>query len=186
MNRSVVILLSLFALFFFPLAAASPSLAESRPFQASLTPDFAVHDRGVMIEGLSIGLWGENPQRALALGIANGSTGESAGFSWGLLLNYAETYKGVHWAGVNYTKQDFFGWQSGLINYTDRHLKGLQTGFVNYTRRAEGVQLGLFNYAETANFALQVGIVNVIRENTWFRYFPDSVAPAMVFVNWRF
>lgn len=136
-----------------------------------------------MIEGLTLSLWGENPQKALALGVVNGSTGQSAGFSWCLLLNYADSYKGVHWACVNYTQNDFLGWQSAFINYTDNPLKGVQTGWVNYARRFTGVQLGLVNFAETG---LQVGIVNVIRKNRWFSEFPDAAAPGMVLVNWRF
>jgi len=77
------------------------SFAQSQPFQASLTPAIAVHNRNVMIEGLTLSIWGENPQRGLSVGIANGSKGESAGFSLGFLLNYADSYKGVHWACVN-------------------------------------------------------------------------------------
>ncbi|WP_208596312.1 LA_2272 family surface repeat-containing protein [Desulfovermiculus halophilus] len=168
------------------LGLASTASAETRAFQASLTPDIAVHDRGTMIEGLSLQIWGENPQKALSLGIVSGSTGQSSGFSWSLLANYADSYKGVHWAFVNYTKQDFLGWQSGAINYTDQRLKGVQTGFVNYARNFKGVQLGLINFAETADSGLQLGLGNIISENRWFKEFPNAVAPGMVFVNWRF
>lgn len=167
-------------------SAASSAFGESRPFQASLTPDMAIHDRDVTIEGLSLGIWSENPQKALALGFVNGSTGESKGFSWAFLLNYSDSYKGVHWAAVNYTKQDFLGWQSGFINYTERHIKGAQTGWVNYAGSFKGLQLGLFNFAETAEAGLQLGLINIIPENKWFTEFPEAVAPGMVFFNWRF
>lgn len=186
MNRRIIGCFSFVTAVLFSLIVASTGLAQSQPFQASVTPDIAVHDRNTMIEGLTLSLWGENPQRALSLGIVNGSTGQSAGFSWGLLLNYADSYKGVHWAAVNYTQDSFLGWQSGFINYTDTRLKGVQTGWVNYARRFTGVQLGLVNFAETAEAGLQVGIVNVIRKNRWFSEFPDGVAPGMVLVNWRF
>ena len=187
MNKWIVSVFAVIAAMAFSLTAAPSAVAQqSQPFQASLTPELAVHSRDVMIKGFSINLWGENPQSGLALGIANGSTGQSTGFSWGLLLNYADSYKGVHWAAVNYTQQDFLGWQSGFINYTDQRFKGVQTGWVNYARHFKGVQLGLVNFAETAETGLQLGIVNVITENRWFQDFPDSVAPGMVLVNWRF
>ena len=51
----------------------------SEPFQLSLTPDVAIHDRNERIEGFSLSVWGENPQSAFALGLVNGSTGDSSG-----------------------------------------------------------------------------------------------------------
>ncbi|MFP4160078.1 MAG: LA_2272 family surface repeat-containing protein [Desulfobacterales bacterium] len=186
MNKLIMGVFSLIAGLVISLIVSPAAFAQSRPFQASLTPDIAIHDRSVMIEGLTLSVWGENPQKALSLGVVNGSTGESVGFSLGLLLNYSESYKGVQWAPVNYTKQDFFGWQHGFINYTDQRIKGVQTGWLNYAGKLKGLQLGLFNYAETAETGFQIGIINVIPENRWFRDFPDSVAPGMVFVNWRF
>jgi hypothetical protein len=87
------------------MAVASMAMAESKPIQLSLTPDIAVFDKDTEIRGLTLGIWGENPQTALAIGIVNGSKGNSAGFSFGFLLNYAESYKGVQWAPVNYTKK---------------------------------------------------------------------------------
>ncbi|MFW5936738.1 MAG: LA_2272 family surface repeat-containing protein [Desulfosalsimonas sp.] len=185
MNRLIAVFFSLAVTLCLILGLTPVSFAQSRAFQASVTPDIAIHDSDVMIRGLSLSIWGENPQKGAALGFVNGSSGDSAGFSWGL-LNYAENYKGVHWAGVNYTTGNFLGWQSGFINYTDQRLKGIQTGWVNYAREFKGVQLGLVNFAETANVGIQVGIANVITENRWFKDFPDSVAPGMVLLNWRF
>jgi len=57
--------------------------ADESAFQASLTPDIAVHSKTTEISGLSLNIWGENPQHGVALGFVNGSTGESSGFSWG-------------------------------------------------------------------------------------------------------
>ncbi len=165
---------------------AGVSLGATRPIQVSLTPDVALYDRGDTIEGLSLALWGENHQRALALGIVNGSTGRSAGLSGALLLNYADSYKGVHWAPVNYTKSDFLGWQNGLVNYTGGLMTGLQSGVVNYAGRLTGLQFGFVNYAETAQTGVQVGLVNLIPANAWFSEFPNELAPGMPFVNWRF
>jgi len=186
MNKFIVGFFSLMAALFFALIVASVTFAGSPPFQASLTPNIAVHKRNVMVEGLTLSVWGENPQKALSLGIVNGSTGQSVGFSWGFLLNYADNYKGIHWACVNYTQGNFLGWQSGFINYTDQHIKGIQTGLVNYAGKLKGAQLGVFNFAESADTGFQFGIINVIRENKWFRDFPNSIAPGMVFLNWRF
>lgn len=185
MKRIFVCFFSLIVALCLALSIVPSSFAQSRAFQASLTPEVAIHDSDVMIRGLSLSIWGENPQKGVALGFVNGSTGDSAGFSWGL-LNYADNYKGVHWAWVNYTKEDFLGWQSGLVNYTDQNFKGLQTGFFNYAREFKGVQFGFVNYAETANSGVQLGLANIIKENSWFQDVPDSLAKGMVFVNWRF
>jgi hypothetical protein len=66
-------------------------------------------------------------------------------------------------------------------------MKGLQTGAVNYAGTLTGLQLGFVNYAEGADAGVQVGVVNIIRQNTrWFTELPEELAPAMIFVNWRF
>jgi hypothetical protein len=150
---------------------ASGALVASEPIQLSLTPDIAIFNRTERIEGLTLNIWGENPQSALALGIVNGSTGRSAGLSWSWILNYADDYKGVQWALVNYTEGDFLGWQGGVVNYAGR---------------LTGLQLGLVNYAETAKNGVQIGLVNLIPSNPWFSGLPDELAPGMIFVNWRF
>ena len=165
---------------------ASGVMAGGKPLQVSITPDAALFDRSETIEGLCISLWGENPQSALALGFVNGSTGRSAGLSLALILNYADNYKGLQWAPVNYTKGDFLGWQAGFVNYTEGLMKGLQTGAVNYAGRLTGLQLGVINYAATAETGVQLGLVNLIPQNEWFSGLPDELAPGMVIINWRF
>jgi len=149
---------------------ATSAYAETKPFQLSLVPDVAIHSKDTRIEGVTLNIWGENPQSALALGFVNGSTGDSAGFSWGL-CNYAENYTGVEWSWVNYASGNFKGWQSGLVNYA-----GTLTG----------LQLGCVNYAETAKSGVQIGFINVIPKNEWFKAFPNQLAKGMIFVNWRF
>ena len=59
------------------------------PFQFSLTPDVAAYSPTQFVRGMSFNIWGENQQEAFALGIINGSTGRSAGISFGL-FNYAD------------------------------------------------------------------------------------------------
>ncbi len=167
-------------------AGLSSNLGAAEPIQLSLTPDAAIHDRTTRIEGLSLGLWSENPQSALTLGIVNGSTGDSLGFSWAFLLNYADNYKGVQWAPINYNKGDFLGWQSGLVNYSEQGTRGLQTGLVNYSGRLFGLQLGFLNYARSVDKGVQIGLINLMPENEWFSGLPEQLAPGMVFVNWRF
>ena len=165
---------------------ATGVMAGVKPFQLSLTPDIAIHPRTERIEGLSLGVWGENPQTALALGVVNGSSGRSAGVSWALVLNYADDYQGVQWAPINYTKGDFLGWQSGFVNYTEGRMMGLQTGVVNYAGHLNGLQLGVVNYAETTEVGLQIGLANIMPQNQAFTGLPNELAPAMVFVNWSF
>ncbi|HNX52229.1 MAG TPA: hypothetical protein PKI68_00635 [Pontiellaceae bacterium] len=172
---------------------AGGAMAGTKPFNLSLTPDVAVYDRNTVIEGLTLSIWGENPQTSFALGFVNGSTGQSAGLSLGL-LNYAENYRGLQWALVNYTGQDTSGWQGGFgfgiavsaLNYTGGTMKGLQTGVVNYAGKLTGLQLGLVNYAKTADAGVQIGLVNIIPQNEWFTRLPDELAPGMILVNWRF
>lgn len=160
--------------------------AASEPIQLSLFPDIALHDRNTRIEGVSLGIWSENPQRALTLGIVNGSTGQSTGFSLGYLVNYSDSYTGVQWAPVNYSTGDYVGWQSGLVNYSENSMRGLQSGGVNYAGRLFGLQLGFINYAETVDQGVQIGLINLMPENAWFSGLPEELAPGMVFVNWRF
>lgn len=162
------------------------AIAESKPIQLSLTPDIAIYSKNTTIEGLALSIWGENPQKALALGIVNGSRGDSAGFSWGLLANYSDSYTGVQWAFVNYAKANVLGWQAGLVDFTEGTMKGLQTGFVNYAGNLTGLQLGLLNYSAKAATGVQIGLINLLPQNEWFKKLPNELAPGMVFVNWRF
>lgn len=173
---------------------ANGALAETEPFNLSLVPDVAVYGRTTTIEGITLSIWGENPQTSLALGLANGTTGKSVGLSLGV-LNYADSYTGLQWGLVNFTEKDTSGWQGGFffglvgsaVNYTGGTMTGVQTGVVNVAGRLDGVQVGLVNYAELVDAGLQVGVINIIHQNTaWFGRLPDELAPAMVLVNWRF
>lgn len=177
------------AVFFSALAMAD----DVKPFNLSLTPDVAIYPRTDTIEGLTLSIWGENQQRSLALGIANGTLGHSAGLCLGI-LNYADSYKGLQLGILNYTKEDSTGWGGGLffgfvasvVNYTGGTMKGVFTGVVNYTGNLKGVDLGIVNYAEDAT-GIQIGIINIIHKNkSWFGNLPGELAPTMILVNWRF
>ena len=146
------------------------SLQAEEVFQASLTPDIAIHDKGTRISGICLSIWGENPQSAFALGFVNGSSGDSKGFSLGL-VNYSENYTGVHWAFVNVNKATFIGWQSGVVNYS---------------KEFHGLQFGLFNCSEETKNGVQIGLVNISMNNPWFKEFPDKLATGFPFVNWSF
>ncbi len=167
------------------LMGAGPAIGV-KPVNISITPDVALYHRHERIEGLVVGLWSENPQRAMALGIVSGSTGRSAGLSWSLILNYADDYTGIHWAPINYAKGEFTGWQYGVVNYVGGAMKGLQSGTVNYAYRLTGLQLGAVNYAETVDTGLQLGLLNIIPQNEWITGLPNELAPGMIFINWRF
>jgi len=152
---------------------ATGAYAETRSFQLSLTPDIAVHSRTTHIDGVSLNIWGENPQNAVALGIVNGSTGNSSGLSLGFLANYAESYKGAQ--------------LSMIANYASGMFTGLQWAAFNYAGKLHGVQLGLVNFAETSDKGVQIGFVNIMNQTKqWFSNFPNEVAPVMVFLNWRY
>ena len=149
------------------------ALAETKGFQLSLTPDIAIQTKTTQIEGVTLGLWSENPQNALALGIVNGSTGDSSGLALSFLANYSENYKGAQLAWI--------------ANYSKGKVEGLQWAAFNYASTLHGLQLGFINYAERSNKGLQVGFINIMNETQkWFGNLPNEVAPGMIFVNWRF
>jgi len=153
------------------ISAAGLHADESHGFQASLTPDIAIYSKTTEIRGLSLNIWGENPQHGAALGFVNGSTGDSSGFSWAFFYNYADSYTGVEWSMVNITKTSFVGWQAGMVNYSEGKFNGLQMGIVNYAENLHGVQIGL---------------ANIAMNNPWFNEFPDKLATGFPFVNWSF
>ena len=160
------------------------SLMATQPIQLSLVPNIALFDRTDSIEGLTLSIWGENQQKALGLGLVNGSVGESAGLSIGI-LNYTENYTGVQWGFANYTQGDFLGWQVAGVNYVEGWVTGLQTGWVNYAGKLTGLQLGFVNYAKASETGIQIGVINLMPENAWFRELPNELAPMMIFVNWH-
>lgn len=168
------------------LAAATTTLCADQAFlQLSLTPDIALYSRDTTIKGVSLGIWGENPQFSFNLGLVNGSTGESGGFSWAWLFNYTDSYTGVHWALVNYSRESFIGWQHGLVNYSRGRFTGVQSGWVNVAMEFRGLQWGLVNYAKDLT-GVQIGLANIAANNPWFSDFPNKLATGFPIVNWSF
>ena len=157
--------------------------AEESFFQASLTPQIAIHSEDTRINGITLNIWGENPQSAFAWGFVNGSTGDSAGLSMSL-WNYAENYTGVHWGFLNYSSGKFTGWQNGAVNLASE-FHGVQSGTVNFAKSVRGLQLGFFNYTEQL-YGVQIGFANIVKVNGWFDEFPDKLAKGFVFLNWSF
>ena len=180
----------LFILTTLVISAAGLQAEESHGFQASLTPDIAIYPKTAEIQGLSLNIWGENPQHGVALGFVNGSTGTSSGFTWSL-YNYADSYTGVAWGLVNYSKTDFVGWQGGIfflpciVNVSEGTFTGFQEAIVNSAEEFNGFQLGLVNYTVKLH-GVQVGLVNIALNNPWFHEFPDKLATGFPIVNWSF
>lgn len=170
-------------------ATAFGAYAETKGFQLSLTPNIATQARDTTIEGVSLGVWNENPGKQWQLGFVNGATGDSAGLQWGFfiptILNYAENYTGAQLGLVNYASGNFTGLQWGAVNYAAT-LKGMQWGVVNWADMATGFQWGLVNYAGAAKDCFQLGLVNIISDNSWFSDFPGELAQGFVIVNWSF
>lgn len=154
-------------------------------FQASLTPDITLHGWNSEVWGLSICVWGENPQKGLALGMVNGSDGHSKGFSWSLFANYAESYTGMAIAPVNICGDVFVGCQLGVVNISNIDLTGLQIGVVNVGEDIHGFQIGLVNYADMLS-GVQIGLVNLAHNNGWFEEFPNKLATGFPIANWSF
>jgi hypothetical protein len=159
--------------------------AQDAGFQLSLTPKIAIHPRETTIRGFSMGIWGENPQHSLNLGFVNGSTGDSSGFTWGLIATYSDSYTGVAWGLVNVNKTSFVGWQSGFVNVSQGAFKGFQSSLVNVAKNFEGLQMGFVNYTENLN-GLQMGVLNVTTSNPWFTEFPSKLAKGFPLINWSF
>ena len=135
--------------------SASSTFAAHKVFQASLTPNVAILDKSERIEGLTLSFWGNNPQNALALGIINGTSGESGGLSIGF-ANYGNIYRGI---------------QIGAIN-SNKEIEGLQIGVICYTKKTvSGIQIGLINIIK--------------QNKCWFGNFPMELAPVMIGINWR-
>jgi hypothetical protein len=177
MNKTAVAVAALFA-------AAASNIHADTPIQLSLTPDIALYPKDEMVNGLSLGIWSQNPQKSLTIGLVNGSTGESAGLSYGL-FNYAESYQGVQLGWVNYSSQSFTGWQHGYVNIAKGTFVGLQSAAVNVADEVNGVQIGVLNYAESLH-GVQLGVVNIARNNPWFDGFPDKLATGFPILNWSF
>ena len=164
--------------------AVSRLTADEAAFQASLTPDIAIQPRSTQINGFAINIWGENQQHSLNLGFVNGSLGDSAGFTFGL-VNYAESYTGIQWGFANYSGRNFVGLQIGDLNVSQGSFQGVQYGYVNYAEEFQGLQLGAVNYAKNLR-GIQLGLINVAMNNPWFKEFPDKLATGFPFFNWSF
>ena len=167
------------------ISAAGLQAEETHVFLASLTPDIAIYPKTAEIHGLSLNIWGQNPQHGVAIGIVNGSSGESSGFTYGI-VNYADTYTGVSWGVVNVSQTSFVGWQYGLVNVVKGDFTGFQAGWIfNYSQKMMGLQLGLVNYSEHLH-GVQIGLANIAMNNGWFDDFPDQLATGFPIANWSF
>lgn len=166
------------------LAASAAMLHADTPIQLSLTPNIALYPQDTTVKGLALNIWGQNPQLSLNIGLVNGSSGESAGLSYGL-VNYDESYKGVQLGWVNVSREHFVGLQDGWVNIAQGTFKGLQYGVVNISEDTTGLQLGVVNYAEKLH-GVQIGVVNIARNNPAFNEFPDKLAPGFPILNWSF
>jgi hypothetical protein len=166
------------------LGAALPLRADESAFQLSLVPDVALHPRTTQVNGISFGIWNENPQSSLELGFVNGNTGDSRGVSLGI-VNYAENYAGLQWGAVNYCREKFTGIQDGYVNVCTGPATGLQYGYVNYAQKFCGLQLGAVNYAGDLR-GVQIGFINVAVNNPWFKEFPKQLATGFPLLNWSF
>lgn len=103
------------------------------------------------------------------------------------LWSTGRDFEGLQTGFVNWNEGDFFGVQAGGVNFTGGTMKGLQLGAFNSAENLNGFQLGVINHADGVVAGLQIGLLNIMMENdSWFGEFPNALAPAMVFVNWRY
>lgn len=85
----------------------------------------------VGLKGLQVGLvnWNELASYGLDIGLINANQMDFAGWSFGAIVNYADTYRGFACGLVN-CAYDVTGFQLGLINACD-HMHGVQIGLIN-------------------------------------------------------
>jgi hypothetical protein len=166
------------------LAAFTSTAADTTVFQLSLVPQVALFPRTTQVNGLSFGIWNENPQYSLELGFVNGNTGDSRGVSLGI-ANYSENYMGIQWGVVNFCRDEFTGIQDGDVNVCLGQFTGLQYGYVNYAHEFCGLQLGAINYTDNLR-GVQLGFINVAMNNPWFKEFPNKLATGFPIFNWSF
>jgi hypothetical protein len=165
-------------------AIANTGLA-AQYFNLSAVPDIAIFDSSETIEGVTLSIWGENETKGLTLGFFNETPGDSKGLSFGL-GNCADNYRGAQLGIVNHVSGDLDGYQGAFFNCTEGEVRGAQIGYVNYAGSVKGAQIGLVNWTKSLDKGLQIGLVNFAENNDWFSDLPDALAPAFVFVNWRF
>ena len=72
---------------------ADEATDQSHFFQASLTPDIAIYSKTTQINGIALDIWGQNPQYSFNLGFVNGSSGDSSGFTWGLVQLFRNLHR---------------------------------------------------------------------------------------------
>ena len=163
MNKKVV---AAFAVLLIATAImTAPASAQSKPIQLSLVTPVQIFKPEVPISGIRINiLYGRNVS--------------VTGFDWGL-VNHTTTgiSTGIQWGLVNLNDNHYTGWQDGGVNITKGNAEGLQTGLFNSANYASGVQLGIVNYARSMK-GLQIGLVNIIRQGGAFPVFP--------IINWSF
>jgi hypothetical protein len=116
-------------------AITSSVFAAETAFQASLTPDAAIYPKTQKIEGLTLSIWGNNPQTSIALGIVNGTSGDSKGVSIGF-ANYGQSYTGLQFGFAN-ADDDLKGLQFGVICSTKRTNSGIQIGLLNFIKESK-------------------------------------------------
>jgi len=104
---------------------ATGAVAASKPIQLSLTPDIALYGRSEQISGLTLNIWGEEPADGAGLGVGQRINREQHGRESGH-PELRGQLQGPAMGFVNYTKQDFSGWQGGPFF-------GLLVSAVNYT-----------------------------------------------------
>jgi hypothetical protein len=158
--------------------------AQDAGFQFALTPEAQVHSENTTIHGLSLNFVGQNEQHGGTLGIGNIMTGQSYGFSLGL-VNKADSYSGVQFGLVNVTSENYSGWMAGVVNSVGDNFTGFQLGGINYAKTSHGLQLGAINYADNLD-GLQIGAINIATKNTWYGDLPHQPAPFFPIVNWSF
>ncbi len=162
------------------------------PFQLSLFPFVQLFNKETSVNGLSLGIAGENSgMNGLSLMVYGYSVEHLSGvqisgincvadMGSGLqigVINLSSKYRGLQVGLFNFFARDVKGVQIGFVNlnYSGSELFGLQVGAYNSVSTMHGIQIGFTNHFDTLDGAV-IGIINTKGEN-------NNLLP---FVYWSF
>jgi hypothetical protein len=162
------------------------------------------------VGGFRFSIYGRNPNMTgFDLGIANESTENFTGISFGFISSVGGEMRGLQWqfGGANATG-GMRGWQSGGLCRTAEASVGIQTALVAWNQSdfkgaqlsmifnevqqtMTGFQAGIVNHADTMNgfqlgFANFAGSIKGIQIGIWNQIYSKDKHSILPLVNWSF
>jgi hypothetical protein len=187
------------------------AVAQAAPLQLAFwPPKLQLVSEDTDVGGFRFSIYGRNPNMTgLDFGLANESTENFTGISFGFISSVGGVMRGIQWqfGGANATG-GMRGWQSGTLCRTAEPSVGIQTAMVTWNesdfkgaqmslifndtqKSMTGFQAGLVNHADTmkglqlgfANFA---GSMNGIQIGIWNQIYSKDKHSILPLANWSF